>query len=91
LIAQSDFAAEVGGPGFFGEEGIGAGLDQAPIGAVGDHDSAEARGGFEQNILDLRPDLRFSSSVNAAERPEIPPPMMAIRGIRTLRATSFDL
>jgi len=49
----------VGGPGLFGEEGIGSGLDQAPIGAVGDHDSAEARGGFEQNILDLRPGLAF--------------------------------
>ena len=83
MIAQSDFAAEVGGPGFFGEEGIGAGFDQAAIGAVGDHDSAEARGGFEQDVFDLgAPDWRFSSSVNAAERPEIPPPMMAIRGIK---------
>ena len=53
LIAQSDFAAEVGGPGFFGEEGIGAGFDQAAIGTVGDHDSAEARGGFEQDVFDL--------------------------------------
>ncbi len=53
LIAQSDFAAEIGGPGLFGEERIGAGFDEAAIGVVGDNDSAEARGGFEQNILDL--------------------------------------
>jgi hypothetical protein len=53
LIAESDFAAEVGGPGFFCEEGIGAGFDQAAIDAIGDKDSAEARGGFEQDIFDL--------------------------------------
>ena len=52
LVAQSDFAAEVGGPGFFGEKRIGAGFDQAAVGAVGDHDSAEARAGFEQDIFD---------------------------------------
>ena len=49
LIAQSNFAAEIGGPGLFGEEGIGAGFDQAPVffNAIGNHDAAEARGGFE--------------------------------------------
>ena len=55
LVAQSDFAAEVGGPGFFGEEGIGTGFHEAPVffNAVGDHDSAEARSGFEENVVDL--------------------------------------
>ena len=32
LIAQSELAAEIGGPGFFGQEGIGAGFDPAVIG-----------------------------------------------------------
>ena len=93
LIAEADFAAEVGGPGFFGEKGIGAGFDEAAIDVIGDEDAAEARGGFEQNVFDAdAPHWRFSSSENAAERPEIPPPMMAIRGIRSceLRALSYE-
>ena len=47
LIAESDFAAEVCGPGLFADKGIGASFDQAAIDVVGDKDSAKARGGFE--------------------------------------------
>ncbi len=59
LIAESDFAAEVGGPGFFGEEGIRSGFDEAAIHMVGDENAAKAGRGFVEDILHGRPGLAF--------------------------------
>ena len=80
LITQADFAAKVARPGLFREKRIGTGFDQAAVHAFGDQHSAETRTGFEHTrIRATAPARRCFSSVNAAESPEIPPPMMAMR------------
>ena len=80
LIAKPERAAEIGGPGLFGDEGIRPGFDDASVDVLGAEDSAEARGRFVENVLDraLRR-VASSSSAKAAARPEMPPPMMAMR------------
>src|SRR5580704_4647873 len=40
LIAEADSAAEIGGPGLFGDEGVGSGLDDAAVDVFGAEDSA---------------------------------------------------
>ena len=52
LIAETERAAEVGGPGLFGDEGIGAGFDDAAVDVLGAEDAAELRGGFVENVFD---------------------------------------
>ena len=47
---------------------------------LGDKHTAEALARFENDVVQTcAPARRFSSSVNAAESPEMPPPMIAIR------------
>jgi hypothetical protein len=53
FVAQAEGATEVGGPGFFGDEGVGAGLDQASVNVFGAEDAAQARGGFIEDVVDI--------------------------------------
>jgi hypothetical protein len=52
LIAETETAAEVGGPGFFGDEGVGAGFDDAIVDALGAENAAELRRGFVESLFD---------------------------------------
>ena len=46
LVAEAKRAAEIGGPGLFGDEGIGAGFDDASVDVFGAEDTAETRRRF---------------------------------------------
>jgi hypothetical protein len=52
LISETEGAAEVGGPGFFGDEGVGSGLDNAILDALGAENAAELGRGFEESVID---------------------------------------
>jgi len=54
LIAEAERAAEIGGPGFFGDEGVGAGFDDASVDVFGAEDAAEARGRFVEDVVNGR-------------------------------------
>ena len=54
LVGDAQLFAERRGPGFFGEEGIGTGLDQAALDAIGVHGAAEALAALEERVLELR-------------------------------------
>ena len=41
LIADAERAAEIGGPGLFGDEGIGSGFDDAAVDVLGAENAAE--------------------------------------------------
>ena len=51
LIAQANGAAQIGGPGLFGDERVGPGLDNAALDVFGAKNSAEARRGFVKNVF----------------------------------------
>ena len=53
MIAQTDLLAEFDGPGLFGEERIGSGLEDAAVDLVGYEDAAEARTCFVEDVLEL--------------------------------------
>jgi len=53
LVAEAEGATEIGGPGLFGDEGVGAGFDNASVDMLGAEDAAEARGGFVEEIVDV--------------------------------------
>jgi len=52
LVAQSQCAAEIGGPWFLCNEGIGACFDDTSVDVLGAEDAAEPRGRLVENILD---------------------------------------
>ena len=90
MIAEAEGAAEIGGPGLFGDEGIGSGFDDAAIDVLGAEDAAEACRGFVERVVDLGAGRRCSSRAKAAASPEMPPPMIAMRVMEgLLRASSF--
>src|ERR1019366_9495399 len=53
LVAEAEGAAEIGGPGLLGNEGIGAGFDQASVDVFGAENAAEARGRFVENVVEI--------------------------------------
>ena len=53
LVAEAEGAAEIGGPGLFGDEGVGAGFDEASVDVFGAEDAAETRGRFVENVVDI--------------------------------------
>ena len=66
LIAEAKRAAEIGGPGLFGDEGIGAGFDDASVDVFGAEDAAEARGGFVESVA--RPRRRRGGALRGRRR-----------------------
>ena len=53
LIGDAEFLAECQRPGLFGEEGIGTGLDQAAVDAIGIHGAAQPLAALEQRVFQL--------------------------------------
>ena len=54
LIAEAERAAEIGGPGFFGDEGIGSGFDDAVLDVFGAEDAAEIAARIRRECIRLR-------------------------------------
>ena len=52
MIAQADGAAKICGPGFFGDERIGTGFDDASVDMFGAKDAAWTWRGFVENVFD---------------------------------------
>ena len=80
LVVEAELFAERRGPGFFGEERVGTGLDQAAFYAIGARSSRPAAGRSQRSCTQCRrrrPAL-FPDRY-AALRPEMPPPIIAIR------------
>ena len=53
LVAEAQRAAEIGGPGLFGDEGIGPGLDHASVDVFGAENAAEPRRRFVESVFDV--------------------------------------
>jgi hypothetical protein len=52
LVTETKGAAQIGGPGLFGDERVGAGFNDASVDVFGAEDAAQARGGFVEDIVD---------------------------------------
>ncbi len=52
LVAEAESAAEVCGPGFFGNEGIGSSFDDASLDELGAEDAAERGRRFIEGVFD---------------------------------------
>ncbi len=52
LIAEADGVAEIGGPGFFGDEGIRPGFDEAVLDELGAKNTAQARRRIINGVFD---------------------------------------
>ena len=53
LVAEAESAAQIGGPGLFGDEGIGAGLHQASVDVFGAKHASQTRRRFVENVVDI--------------------------------------
>ena len=67
LVAEAEGAAEVGSPGFFGDEGIGASFDEAALDVFGAEDAAEVRRRFIERVLDCPGPAMFFESESGGE------------------------
>lgn len=54
LVAEAEIAAQIGGPGLFGDEGVRTGFDDASVNVIGAENPAKPQARLEENVVDIR-------------------------------------
>src|SRR5260370_37989172 len=73
LIAEAKRAAEIGGPGLLGDEGIGAGFDDAAVDVLGADHAAEMGRRLVEPVFDCACAALFFEGKSGGEAPAAPP------------------